>query len=97
MIHEIDPVDRIPLLEEVQKYTDKLIILDYTAIIPMNLWGIGIRLIEFFAGRLHYKNFKAYIEDGGLTPLLQQTGYIIKSERINRMGVIRMVIAETQI
>ncbi len=96
MIHEIDPVDRVVVLNEIKKCTRKLIILDYTSTIPMNLSGMVIRLIEFFAGREHYKNFLNYMDNGGMTPLLMQTGFVIKSEKVDRTGIFRMIIAETQ-
>ncbi|MCK4754952.1 MAG: class I SAM-dependent methyltransferase [Calditrichia bacterium] len=95
MIHEINHSARIQILKEVKKYSKKVYILDYTPDMPLNFWGTIIRLIEFFAGSEHYNNFRDYRSRGGMVPLLNETGFKITSNKLNRMRVFRVITALT--
>ncbi len=94
LIHEILPADRLTMLKEVKTFAKKILILDYTEVMAFNLWGMGTYLIEFLAGREHFANFKNYMKNGGILPLLEEAGYQIEHSRIDRSGILRFVTAK---
>lgn len=91
VIHEIAHDDRKTILRELKSYAREIIILDYAEKLPFKFWGLMIRLIEFFAGRAHYQNFRDYMMRGGLTPLLDEAGYRITGSELNRLKVFRII------
>lgn len=93
MIHEIPQNERLQILREVKQAAEKIIILDYNTPQPFSFWGMGVRTIEFFAGREHYRNFKDFVRRGGLPALLRETGLAVQEEKINRARVFRTVLA----
>ncbi len=93
IIHEVSPDERLSILIEAKKYTKKVLILDYAETISFSFWGIGTYLIEFFAGRLHFTNFRDYLRNGGIVPLLEKAGYKIDNSRVDRSGIFRFVTA----
>lgn len=93
MIHEIPQSERLQILREVKQAADKIIILDYNTPQPFSFWGAAIRTIEFFAGREHYRNFKDFVQRGGLPELLKETDLAAREEKINRAKVFRTVLA----
>jgi len=95
IIHEVSPDERISILREVKKYSKNILILDYAETISLNFWGLSTYLIEFFAGREHFANFKNYLNDGGIVPLLEKAGYRVESSRVDRSGTFRFVTATT--
>jgi len=94
MIHEVLPDDRLTILKEVKKYATRILIFDYSEKISFNFWGVGTYLIEFFAGREHFNNFKIYLKNGGILPLLDEAGYKIEHTRIDRSGIFRFVTSK---
>jgi SAM-dependent methyltransferase len=74
VIHEVDEDERIVILENIARVADKIIIGDY--IVP-GQGGVGeflSELIEFIAGREHYRNYKSYMENGGIYYLADKAG-----------------------
>ncbi len=99
VLHEMPPLDRLAVLGEVRKIARSIIILDYHAPQPLNVWAAAIRTIEFFAGRAHYTNFRDFLARGGLPGLFKEAGLAIIRQKINHSGVfiIAQVRAERQI
>ena len=91
MIHEIRASDRLQVLTEVKKYCKKVIILDYVSNMPLNIWGIFIRLIEFLAGKEHFRNFRDYLSRGGMLPLLKEAEFTVLSHEVNKMRVFSLL------
>lgn len=80
VIHEIREQKREVILNLLSLYADKIIIVDYLSPQPKNFLGFLNRLVEFFAGRNHFRNFKTYIKNNGLNGLALKTGLIITNE-----------------
>lgn len=80
VFHEMEREKRLPLLMEMRRLAPTLIIVDYRVSLPAGLSGIFIRLIEGLAGRDHYRNFRSFVELGGLAPLLMEQGLSIEEE-----------------
>jgi len=80
VIHEMEREKRLPLLTEMRRLAPTLIIVDYRVPLPAGLSGIFIRLIEGLAGRDHYRNFRSFVELGGLASLLMKQGLSVQEE-----------------
>lgn len=93
VIHEIDEKDRIEMLIDLASIADKIIISEYLYPRPKNLGGKLTRLIEFFAGIEHYRNYKNFMANGGLQSLAKKTGLSIISEikNTNRANYITVL------
>lgn len=92
-IHEINEADRVEVLKEAQKIAKNLVIYDYRTPLPYNIFGLNIRLVEFLAGLDHHRNFRKFIQNGGLQPLLKEAGLQITTEKTNRTGVFKLIVA----
>lgn len=73
VIHEIDETKRKDILKLLSLYVDKIIIVDYLSPHPKSFTGIVNRIVEFFAGKVHYKNFKSYLKNDGIKGLAMQS------------------------
>jgi SAM-dependent methyltransferase len=74
VIHEINENERISLLKEVSEMADIVIIGDYLAPGPKDFGGYLTRIIEFLAGREHYRNYLNFIANGGIPELAGRSG-----------------------
>lgn len=93
MIHEISQNERLSVLNEISKVVKSVIILEYNVPHPYNGWGILTRAIEFFAGKDHFTNFLDFKKRGGINKILEETGFHISEEKINRKNIFKIVIA----
>jgi len=80
VFHEMEREKRLPLLMEMRRLAPTLIVVDYRVPLPAGLSGIFIRLIEGLAGRDNYRNFRSFVDLGGLAPLLMKQGLSVEEE-----------------
>jgi len=80
VFHEMEREKRFPLLMEMRRLAPTLIVVDYRVPLPAGLSGIFIRLIEGLAGRDNYRNFRSFVDLGGLAPLLMKQGLSVEEE-----------------
>jgi SAM-dependent methyltransferase len=66
VVHEINAEERVNLLVDIAQVSDKIIVGDYLVPRPKGFGGIISELIEFIAGKEHYRNYKSYMADGGI-------------------------------
>ncbi|MCG6959341.1 class I SAM-dependent methyltransferase, partial [bacterium BMS3Abin03] len=74
VIHEVNPEERILLLKEISKIADKIIIGDYLVPQPKGFWKLLNEAVEFAAGSEHYRNYKNFVSDGGITGIAGTAG-----------------------
>jgi SAM-dependent methyltransferase len=96
VIHEVDISLRVEILKLLSKAADKIIIIDYLAPRPKGFWSGLNEIVEFIAGKDHYRNFKTYISNGGIYRLAQQSGLKIISEIKNIPSTSHIVILSKQ-
>jgi len=84
VIHEVNKEERVDLLRQVAEIADKIIIGDYVVPKPKGFPGFLSELIEFVAGIEHYRNYKTYMSDGGLSYLADKAGLRIVAENKNQ-------------
>jgi SAM-dependent methyltransferase len=94
VFHEMEREKRLPLLIEMKRLAPTLIIVDYRVPLPTGFSGLLIRLIEGLAGRDHYRNFRSYVELGGLAPLLMKQGLAVEGELRLRGGSLHLLRVE---
>ena len=80
VIHEVKEIKREEILNLLSEHSDIIIAIDYLAPHPRTLTGIVNRIVEFLAGRAHYKNFRSYLLAGGLKGLAEKTGLSVTKE-----------------
>ena len=59
-------------MRRVVKKDGALIFLDFQVPLPKNLFSLLVNIIEFMAGRNHYRHFKDYLTQGGLDEILKK-------------------------
>jgi SAM-dependent methyltransferase len=97
VIHEVDEKDRITLLNETCSVAGKIIIGDYRVPRPGGFGSILTEVIEFVAGRDHYRNYKNFVANGGINYLAQRTGLRVIEEITDIASNNHIVILEKSI
>lgn len=88
VIHEVNEVDRIPLLNEIAEVADTIIIGDYLIPCPNDFAGKIVKTVEFIAGKDHYRNFRSYEANGGIQYLADKSGLSVLKEIKNHTNHI---------
>ena len=73
-LHDKEKLIRYQIISEMKRIVKQdgaFIIIDFQVPLPMNVWGVFARTIEFLAGGPHYNGFKDYLENGGLKDIMQ--------------------------
>lgn len=76
-LHEMPHKIRLKVLSAMRNVADNVIIGDYAVPQPLNLYGFGVRIIEFFAGSEHFKGFLSYNKYGGIEYYTDKSSLII--------------------
>lgn len=59
-------------MKRVVKHGGIFIFVDYQVPLPMNMWGLAARTVEFLVGGDHYRGFRSYVNGGGLSDILEE-------------------------
>lgn len=80
VIHEIDTSKREKILLDLSSRVRKIILVDYA--FPQTDWRLKLfnEMVEFVAGRSHYKNFRSFMANQGLKGLMDRTGLQLVKE-----------------
>ena len=97
VIHEVDSEERINLLNEISQIADKIIIGDYLYPRPKGFWNVLNEVVEFVAGKDHYRNFKTYLAEKGINGLAEKAKMKIIREIKNGSKTAHIVMMEKQI
>jgi ubiquinone/menaquinone biosynthesis C-methylase UbiE len=76
-LHDKETQLRGQIISELKRVTREdgtIILIDFHAPLPQNLWALIARVIELFAGITHYHNFKEYIKNNGLDEIINKHG-----------------------
>jgi len=80
VIHEIPLNERNTFLKTIHGFANKIIIGDYLIPRTKGFWNLLNEAVEFTAGKDHYKNFKLFVEQGGLNSLIKENNFEIVKE-----------------
>lgn len=92
VIHEVNPEERVGLLKEMSQIADQIIIGDYLVPVKKGFWNILNEVVEFLAGNEHYKNFKHFVANDGLSGLTEKASLKIVSEINNKPATSQILI-----
>jgi SAM-dependent methyltransferase len=91
VIHEVHEYDRIELLQNISKVAEIIIVGDYLVPSQSYLWKFLNEMVEFAAGKEHYRNYKNFISNGGIKDLAKKSGLNIIREIKNRPSTSHLV------
>ncbi|MCF7944201.1 MAG: class I SAM-dependent methyltransferase [Spirochaetia bacterium] len=87
-LHEMPEEYRLPILLEMSRTAERLIIADYSSPLPNNMQGKGAFIIERLAAGDHYRGFRNYQRNGGLEQLIEAAGLKLLQTKKSLKGVI---------
>jgi ubiquinone/menaquinone biosynthesis C-methylase UbiE len=68
-----------------------LVFVDYNVPLPLHIWAVTARIIEFSVGGTHYRSFKRYLADGGLGGVLKMAGLREEKRVYLKSGLLAVV------
>jgi ubiquinone/menaquinone biosynthesis C-methylase UbiE len=77
-LHEVDDATRRAVIRRVLSCAGKLVIADFSAPFPKTVEGRRLKMQEFIAGRRHYRNFKDWMNRGGIDGFLDSMDLQVK-------------------
>jgi hypothetical protein len=86
ILHETSGNMREIIIEETKKVTTKVIISDYIAPLPKNIYGAMIAFVEYIAGSEHNSNFKSWQSNGGIDTFIARHGFKVEEVTPYRLG-----------
>jgi SAM-dependent methyltransferase len=92
VIHELPFEERLSLLKGVSNISKKIIVGDYLVPSPKGLWNVLNEVVEFAAGKDHYKNFKSFVRHNGIAGLLNESGLRIHQEFKNNLSTSHIAV-----
>ncbi len=90
-IHQFSPGDTRKILASISNHRAQLFVLDYAAPMAKSWKGFAAKTIEKVAGREHYKNYRVYQYEGGITEILKKYGIEIDDVFTSTNGVFQLV------
>lgn len=88
-------VDMLDEIYRILKPNGHLLVVDYTNL--KKIRGhvrLAISTIEFLAGRRHYRNFRHYLHNGGLSALIDSNRFSLLKSRPHASGAIALRLFE---
>ncbi len=93
-VHQFDPGLAVKVLMEMKRVAAKVIIADYNCPLPHGFSGSLAYMIERIARGDHYRNFRNYMNRGGLGSFLEKAGISVISAEVRGNGVFIITVCE---
>ena len=93
-LHEKERAARDKIITEMKRVVKKdgtLIFVDFQVPLPKNLFTLLVNIIEFIAGRNHYRHFKDYLAQGGLDEILKKNQLAAEKKSYLNDGLITII------
>lgn len=82
ILHEVGSDERIRILDDAAQIADRIVVSDHLPVASVT--GNIIReVMEFFAGKEHYMNYRSFISEGGIRYMADRTGLRVTHEEIH--------------
>jgi ubiquinone/menaquinone biosynthesis C-methylase UbiE len=98
-LHEMDVSERSRVLSEIHRVVKQdgaIVLIDFHPGPALFLKGwfsaTVIFIMEMFAGRRHFRNFRLFMREGGLEPLLRKTDLMIRKQKIVGGGTFALYL-----
>lgn len=92
VIHEVNPDERVQLLNDMAQIADKIIIGDYLTPSKKGFWNFLNEVVEFLAGNEHYSNYKHFVANNGLQSLVNKAGLKVLIEIKNKPVTSQLLV-----
>lgn len=92
-MHQFEAGLAVRILAEMGRIAKKVIIADYNCPMRRNLPAALAWSIEYLAADDHYRNFRIYMQNGGMPWLARQAGIEMKTSEIRGGGVFVVAIS----
>jgi len=86
LFHEIATEKRLPILLEMKRVSNMVIIADYT--VQRNFSNLLISLLENTIGIMHSHHYKSYRSNGGMPTLLKESGLAFNTYETTMRGTL---------
>ncbi len=89
-VHQFEAETAVSILSGMKRIASKVIIVDYNYPLPQGTSSWLVTSIEKIAGVDHYKNFRRYIEKGGINYFIRESGLksVAQVKRSNGIFII---------
>ena len=94
VLHEIEPDERIKIIKLLAEKSQSIIVIEYLIPRPKNFWGALNEVIEFAAGKDHYRNFKIFVKEGGVKGMADKAGLKIIKEVKNNPSTTHIALLQ---
>jgi ubiquinone/menaquinone biosynthesis C-methylase UbiE len=95
-LHDKERATRDGIISEMKRVLKSdgvLVFADFTVPLPRNHYGVLIRVVEFLAGRDHFRCSRDYLGQGGLDVLFERNGLREDSRRCIKHGTMTVARA----
>lgn len=89
--HQFDRAVAVKVLSEMRRVARRIIVADYNCPMVPGAAATLARTIEFLAGGDHYRNFRTYMNHGGIKSLAKEAGLKITGIKVRGSGVFVVV------
>lgn len=86
-VHQFEADLAVKILSEMKRIARRVIIVDYSHHMPTGLPKTIAWAMERWAGGDHYRNFRIYMQKGGIRWFAREAGLIIEGEELRSGGV----------
>ncbi len=80
-------------MKRVVKSQGAILFMDFNIPLPCNIWGTGANIVEYFAGGEHYRGFKDFKQNGGLSKIVEEHALIAEKTGYFKGGMVAVVKA----
>jgi len=95
-LHDKEQASRNKIIAEMQRVVKRggsLVFIDYNVPLPLHIWALSARVIEFSVGGAHYRAFKEYLAYGGIGDILKSPGLREESRTYLKSSLLAVVKA----
>ena len=94
VLHEVEPAERIKIIKLLAERSRSVIVIEYLVPRPRNFWGFLNEIIEFVAGKDHYRNFKIFVKEGGVKGMADKAGLKLIKEVKNNPSTTHIALIQ---
>jgi ubiquinone/menaquinone biosynthesis C-methylase UbiE len=95
-LHDKEPSLQQKIVAEMKRVVKRggsLVLIDYNVPLPLHIWAVSARVIEFAVGGSHYRSFREYLAHDGTREILKKQGLREVSRIYLKSGLLAAVKA----
>lgn len=93
-IHQFSSADGLKVLREMVRISTNIVIVDYNHPMPDGLYKRFTYIIERIAGDDHFRNFKSYMNGGGIDTIVAQVGLVLVERVVKGKGILSISLCK---